>query len=90
MTYGQVFQYANTKWWNALKRDRITFKYVFLQFAWLKDKRPDTEIMKSDTYATQLTAGERNDFALKTLNKDREQIHYIGVTPAINMVELLF
>lgn len=46
--------------------------------------------MKSDTYAIQLTAGKRNYFALKTLGEDREQIHYIGVSPAINMVELLF
>lgn len=47
---------------------------------WLRDKRPDTEIMKDQSYSLTLTSGKKNEFKLKTLSKHRNEIHYIGLS----------
>lgn len=55
--------------------------YMFcIQFVWIRDKRPDMEIMVDNEFAITLNAGEKYEFTLKTLGNHQDQIHYIGVS----------
>lgn len=44
--------------------------------------------MNNNTYAINITAGEKYEFILKTLSKHQNNIHYIGISA--NMVKFLF
>lgn len=51
-----------------------------MQLVWIRDKRPDTDIMVNDEFVVKLKAGEEYEFTLKTLGIHQDQIHYIGVS----------
>lgn len=37
--------------------------------------------MRNESFSIKLTVGENHELALKTLSQDRDQLHYIGLSP---------
>lgn len=79
----EKLEYTKTYWISDIEIS-VIYLYVYcvycIQFAWLRDKRPDIKLMKNSKYIVNLKAGEDNEFTLKTLNQHQNEIHYIGVS----------
>lgn len=50
----------------------------FFKFTWMRNTRPDIELMSNEKYTTELPVKEKHEFKLNTLSGYSNPVHYLG------------